>query len=211
MRGIWEVEVRRRIIRDTEFVCPQCGLDRTGCEVEPQRWCTVAGLPAIPLATLPNEIVCDACGRQCDVGVLDVPTTAQLTRYLADAVRSSVAFVVRAGRTNAFDFTISDAVSEVAISTMQSDGYEYGATQLQDDVARLDDDTARASLRRLTDELTAHGKQNFLHRMAAIARASGVISGRQHRALVEIGVALGMSAPHINGVLAVAALDLETA
>ena len=161
------------------------------------------------MATLPNEVVCDACGRRCDAGVLDVPTTAQLTHYLAEAVRSSVAFVVRAGRTNAFDFSISAAVSEVAISTMHSDGYEYGHTQLHDDVARLDDDTARASLRRLTDELTSHGKQSFLHRMAAIARASGTISGRQHRSLVEIGVALGMPAPHINGVLAVAALDLE--
>ena len=209
MRGNWGVEVRDRIIQQVEFVCPGCGLDRTGCEVEPQRWFAVAGLGIIPLATLPNEVVCDACGRRCDAGVLDVPTTAQRTRYLAEAVRSSVAFVVRAGRTNAFDFSISAAVAEVAISTMHSDGYEYSQTQLYDDVARLDDDTARANLRHLTDELTPHGTQSFLHRMAAIARASGRISGRQQRSLVEIGVALGMSAPHINGVLAVAALDLE--
>ena len=209
MRGNWGVEVRDRTIRQVEFVCPGCGLDRTGCEVEPQRWFAVAGLSIIPLATLSNEVVCDSCGRRCDVGVLEVPTTAQLTGYLTEAVRSSVAFVVRAGRTNAFDFSISGAVSEVAVSTMHSDGYEYSTTQLHDDVARLDDDTARANLRRLTHELTSHGKQSFLHRMAAIARASGTISGRQHRSLVEIGVALGMPAPHINGVLAVATHDLE--
>ena len=209
MRGKWGIEVRDRTIRQTEFVCPGCGLDRTGCEVEPQRWFAVAGLSLIPLATLPNEVVCDACGRRSDIGVLDVPTAAQLTRYLTEAVRSSVALVVRAGRTNAFDFGISAAVAETAISAMQSDGYQYGETQLHDDVARLDDDTARANLRRLTDELTPHGKQGFLHRMAAIARASGTISGRHQRSLVEIGVALGMPAPHINGVLAVAALDLE--
>ena len=199
------------MIRPIEFVCPGCGVDRTGSEVEPQRWYTVAGAPIIPLATLPGEVVCDACGRQWNLGVLDVPTSSQLTQYLAEALRSSVAFVVRAGRSNAFDFGISATVCDVAVDTLQSNGYEYGETQLHDDVARLDDDTARANLDRLAHELTAHGKQGFLHRMATIARASGEISLRQQRALIEIGVSLGMSAPHINGVLAVAALDLETA
>lgn len=207
----WGVEVRDRTVRQVEFVCPRCGLDRTGCEVERQRWFSVAGLSVIPLATLPNDVVCDSCGQRSDVGVLDVPTTGQLSGFLADAVRSSVAIVVRSGRTNAFDFSITTAVAEAAISTMQADGYDYDEDQLRDDVARLADDTARANLSRLTHELTAHGKQNFLRRMAAVAGANGAVSARQHRSLVEIGVALGMPAPHINGVLAVAALDLEAA
>lgn len=207
----WGVEVHDRTVQQVEFVCPRCGLDRTGCEVQRQRWFSVAGLSLIPLATLPNDVVCDSCGQRCDVGVLEVPTTAQLAGYLTDAVRGSMAIVVRSGRTNAFDFSITTAVAEAAISAMQTDGYDYNETQLHDDVARLDDDTARSSLNRLTNELTPHGKQGFLHRMAAIASANGTVSVRQHRSLIEIGVALGMPAPHINGVLAVAALDYESA
>ena len=211
MRRLWGVEVRPRAVRQTEYVCPRCGLDRSGSEVEPQRWFTLAGLPVIPLATMENEIVCDTCGHRSDLGVLEIPTTDQLTSYLETAVRCSIAFVVRSGRTNAFDFNIDASVVSFAIAVMAADGHAYDEKQLRDDVARFDDDDARASLRRLAAELTQQGKQGFLHRMAAVALADGSINAREHRALAEIGGALGMSAPHINGILAVASLEYQAA
>ena len=211
MRGTWGVEVRRKAVRQTQFICPRCGVDRVGNEVEPQRWFHVAGLPVIPLATLPNEISCGVCGYRCDVGVLEIPTTDQLTSYLEIAVRCSIAYVVRSGRTNAFNFNIDPSAIRLALAVMHADGHAYDETQLREDVANLDDDDARSSLGRLTGELTPHGKQGFLHRMATIALADGPMNPREHRALAEIGVALGMSAPHINGILAVASLEFEVA
>jgi len=211
MRGMWGVEVRRRAVRQTEYVCPRCGLDRTGSEVEPQRWFTIGGFALIPLATLPNEIACDTCGHRSDLGVLEIPTTDQLTNYLEMAVRTSIAFVVRSGRANAFDFHIDPSVVALGLAVMAADGYTYDETQLRDDVARYGDDDTRSSLGRLTAELTQHGKQGFLHRMAALALADGPINPREHRALAEIGVALGMSAPHINGIIAVASLEVAAA
>jgi hypothetical protein len=205
------VEVRRKTIQETEYVCPRCGVDRMGSEVEPQRWFRIARLPIIPLATMPNEIMCGTCGHRSDLGVLEIPTTAQLTEYLEIAVRCSIAYVVRSGRANAFDFHIDPAVVALAVAVMHADGQEYDVNQLHHDVAHLDDDDARASLGRLMPEMTSHGKQGFLHRMAAIALADGPMNVREHRSLAEIGVALGMSAPHINGILAVAALEFETA
>lgn len=211
MRAMWGVEIRRKTVRQTEYVCPRCGVDRIGSEVEPQRWFVIANLPLIPLATMPNEIMCDTCGHRSDLGVLEIPTTAQLTSYLEMAVRCSIAFVVRSGRANAFDFKIDSSVVALALAVMTADGHAYDEAQLRDDVANLDDDDARSSLGHLTGELTHHGKQGFLHRMASLAVSDGPMNARQHRALAEIGVALGMSAPHINGILAVAALDLESA
>jgi len=211
MRAMWGVEVRHKMVRQTEYVCPRCGVDRTGTEVEAQRWFTIAGLPLVPLATLPNEMICDTCGHRNDLGVLEIPTTSQLTRYLEIAVRSSIAFVVRSGRSNAFDFHIDSSVLNVALAVMAADGHVYDEAQFRHDVATITDDETRSSLGRLTYELTSHGKQGFLHRLAAIAMADGPITPREHRALAEVGVALGMSAPHINGILAVAALDLEAA
>jgi hypothetical protein len=182
-----------------------------GTEVAPQRWFAVCHLRIVPLATLPNEVECHVCGHRSDLAVLDVPTTEQLAVYLSMAVRSAVAFVVRSGRTNAFDFHVDATVRETAIAIMKAEGHEYPSDQFDDDVANLSDDHARSSLQRLTAELTPHGKQSFLHRMASIALADGPMSAREQHALVEVGVALGMSAPHINGVLAVAALQPEAA
>lgn len=211
MTKMMGVEVRHQAIRETEYVCPRCGVDRMGTEVEPQRWFHVVRVPVIPLATMPNEMVCGTCGHRSELGVLEIPTTAQLTEFLGIAVRCSIAYVVRSGRANAFDFRIDPEVASLAVAVMHADGQEYDVDQLRRDIAELDDDDARASLSRLMHELTSHGKQGFLHRMAAIALADGPMNPREHRALAEIGVALGMSAPHINGILAVAALEYESA
>jgi len=210
MKGIWGVEVRRRTIGQADYVCPRCGLDRVGSEIEPQRWFKIANMSLFPVATMPTEITCDTCAHRSEIAVLEIPTTAQLTDYLEMAVRSSIAFVVRSGRANAFDFNIDTSVVSLAMAVMAADGNDYDEAQLRDDVAGISDDDARNSLGLLTAELTSHGKQSFLHRMASIALADGPISAREQHSLVEIGVTLGMSAPHINGILAVAALEFET-
>lgn len=60
---------------------------------------------------------------------------------------------------------------------------------------------ALASCRRLAPELTDAGKGRLL---AEMARTAGGVTTRAQRAvLLELGVALGLSAPAINGLLAV--------
>lgn len=211
MRGIWGVEVRRRTVRHIDFVCPRCGVDRVGNQVEPQRWFTVAGVALIPLATLPGEVVCETCGYRNDLGVLEVPTTAQLIGLLEMAVRSSIAVILRAGCFDDGCDTITADASQAARSIMAAEGHDCDEAQLIDDMAGLDERDAEASLRRLIAELTPHGKQIFLHRIASIAIADGPMNERQRHALQKIGVALGMSAPHVNGVLAVVELQTEAA
>jgi hypothetical protein len=202
MSRMWGVEVRIRTVADATYVCPACGLDRDGVEIEPQRWFTVLGLPLIPLATLEPQIECGTCGHRCDVAVLDVPTSDLLGVYLDDALRHAVATIVRAGVGPGGE--IDRSTHQAAINTIIADGRSYDDQQFEADLTGLDDIDTANRLRRLTDELTAHGKQSFLHRMASIAMADGVLTDRERQSLVEIGVALGMSAPHINGVIAVA-------
>jgi hypothetical protein len=211
MRGIWGVEVRRRTVRHTDFVCPRCGVDRVGNQVEPQRWFAVARFAVIPLATLPGEVVCETCGHRNDLGVLEVPTSAQLIEFLAMAVRGSIALILRAGCSDADGHDIGAAAGQMAISIMEAEGHVCDEALLLDDMARLDSADVKESLARLSDELTPHGKQGFMHRMASLTLADGPMNDRQRLALVEIGVALGMPAPHINGVIAVAVLEPEAA
>ncbi len=204
MNRIWAIEVRNRTIRNAAFVCPRCGLDRGGAVIEPQRWFTVMELPIVPLATLEQVVRCDECDYRCDLGVLDIPTSEVLAMYLDEALRHSVATIVRAA-----GGVPSATMQDAAIQTVVANGLGYDADTFRADLVGLDDIDTADRLGRLANELTPHGKQGFLHRMAAVAQVDGSMTVRQLRALVDMGVALRMPAPHINGVVAVATLQLE--
>lgn len=205
MNPIWAIEVRNRRVRTTQFVCPRCGMDREGAELEPQRWFTVLTTPLVPLATLARVVECDVCLHQSDIAVLEVPTSDLLAAYIDDGLRHAVTTVVRAGGTP------SDETRQAAVAAVMANGHDYDLERFDADLVGLDDIATVERLHRLIDELTPHGKQSFLHRLAAVAQVDGALTAAQRRALVDIGVALGMSAPHINGVIAVATAEFQTA
>lgn len=206
MVAMWGIGVRTRRLRDVAFVCPRCGVDRDGSVVSTQRWFSVLRIPLVPLATLDHMIECHACRHRAGLTALEVPTTEALAHYLLDATRRSVATMVRASA-DRHDPDVRDA----ALATMHSAGYAHDDALLDHDVAGLSDDDTAVALARLSDEMTPHGKQSFLHRMATIALADGPLTNREQQRILEIGVALRMAPPHINGVLAVAANHLEAA
>src|SRR4051794_388275 len=80
------VGVRAKRISRVEFVCPRCGLDRTGAVIEQQRWYHVVGVPIIPLATLDSAVRCDECGHRSSLAALEVLTAKALTECLRVAV-----------------------------------------------------------------------------------------------------------------------------
>ncbi len=196
---ILSIGVRYRTVRPVEFVCPRCGLDRTGSELVPGRWARVFGVSVLPLGEHEPVIQCDDCGHESDLGVLDVPTTQQLVGILEHA---TVAALVTAVRTS--DLRRIDNVLASAHRALLDVGYEPGQIDLDEAVATLSEVEARDRLRRLGSELTTHGKQGFLHRVAAVAMAGTSLEPAARDALVRMGCDLGMAAPHINGVLAVA-------
>jgi hypothetical protein len=204
MKRWWGTQVRSTALREAEFVCPRCGVDRDGSVVELQRWFFLGGLPVVPLATLPEMVECGTCGHRSDLGVLDVPTSDLLAEFLYDATRHSVISMVRASEAEQ-----NPTVRHLALATMRAAGHAYDEVLLDHDLQHLTDDATTDRLRRLVEEMTPHGKQSFLHRMAMVAMADGVMTTREQHVLVNIGVALGMATPHINGVLAVASTHLE--
>lgn len=172
-------------------------MDRTGAETVATRWACVAGVPVVPLGEHDPEITCDECGHSSDLGVLDVPTTAQLSTLLREATIGALVLAVRtsdpSGRT---------AARAAAISALDEAGFTSALATFDDALDTLNDIEAHLRVRRIGHELTAFGKQGFLHRVAAVGSASTTVAARD--ALAQIGCDLGMAAPHINGVLAVA-------
>lgn len=172
-------------------------MDRTGAETVATRWACVVGVPIVPLAEHDPEITCDECGHSSDLGVLEVPTTSQLATLLHEA---TVGALVLAVRTADPDSTV--AARAAAVVALDDAGLSSARATFDDALGTLGEIESRLRLRRVGNELTAFGKQGFLHRVAAVGAASGTAAARD--VLVQIGCDLGMAAPHINGVLAVA-------
>lgn len=196
------IVIRTKPLRPVEFVCPQCGVDRTGTVVDQRRWMSVLGLPVVPLAVLDPMVECDACAHRSGIGVLAVPTSTTLGDMLAQALRHAIASVLRAGDSAAAPTAEAE---RQAVAIMRNAGFDYDRFDLDRDLALLHDAGTTPMMLPLADELTPHGKQGLLHRLYGLAATSGEPTRAQRELLVRIGVAVGMAAPHINGVLAVAA------
>lgn len=165
------------------------------------RWASLLRLPIIPLGELDPIVVCDECGHVSDLGVLDVPTTARLAVLVEEATIAAVVAMTQATTGEQLA-----AVKERAVTAVLDAGYGYNSRRLDEDVAAMSTGERRCRLGELREEMTPHGKQGFLHRMTAIVMVDATITSTQRAALVEIGCGLGMAAPHINGILAVAAV-----
>jgi hypothetical protein len=198
---ICRLEVRHRTTRPVELVCPRCGLDRTGQVVVPTRWACAFGVPVARLGQEESLVVCDECGHTSDLGALDVPTTAQLATLLRDATVAALVLAVRSTDREAFD-----AVYEAALVELTDAGFGDARATFRNELDELSPAEARLRLRRIGHELTSYGKQGFLHRVTSALADSEPLDQTQRDALVGIGCDLGMAAPHINGVLAVATL-----
>ncbi len=191
------IEIRTSPIRRVEFVCPQCGIDRDGAIVDQQRWFVALRVPLVPLAKLDPVVECQACGHRCGIGALTVPTAAALSEMLNRAMRHSIATIVRHG-----DASPPAGAERFAVAIMRDAGFAYDRFALDADLAELTDAGTTPHMRPLADELTAHGKQGLLHRLHTLAMIGEGPTAAQRNALTRIGIALGMAAPHINGVLA---------
>lgn len=200
---IFSIGVRHRTVRPVEFVCPRCGLDRTGTVLSPVRWAKVARLPVVPLGEADEVVACDDCGHESDLGALDVPTTEQLAQLLEDATAAALAIAVRVNENS--DEARRTEVRSRAQQVLEEAGYRSDDARLDADVVTVDDAAARRRFRGLASELTPLGKQSFLHRITSVATGGQALSDAQRASLVEVGNELGMASAHVNGVLAVAA------
>jgi len=203
------VGVRAKRLSQVEFVCPRCGVDRVGAVIEQQRWYTVLGVPVVPLATLDSAVHCDECGHRSGLSVLEVLTSSALAECLEQAMRYATAAMVKASIADGDGITM-EMLDEI-FDLMLVSGYEYDEVTLAADLTDIDDTALVAALRPLVEELTPHGKQGFLHRMVGVALADGSLTRTEQHTLVQIGVDLGMAAPHINGVLATAVTHYQAA
>lgn len=197
-----KIVVRQRTVRELQFVCPRCGLDRAGRQVSRRRWWQLAGVPLVPVGAAEPGVACRVCEHRYDLDVLDVPTTAQLSSVLEDATVACVVTILRA--------TALDDHAEIgrrAIDMLERNAYAYDDDRLAHAVSTVSEAEARRRIGRLRHELTPYGKQGLVHRLTDIVMPDARIATSHRDALVDIGRSLGLGAAHVHGLLAVATVD----
>jgi tellurite resistance protein len=199
---IFGLRVLYRTIGQGEFHCQRCGGDRPYQHRTGRRWFTLFFIPVIPLTMTGEHVKCAVCGTCYRMGVLDLPTSAQMQERLPAGVRAAATAVLRAGGAS------SAPARRRAIDAIKGAGQaDYGDAALDADLsasarsAHPAQDLAEA-LNRLAVQLAVPAREWFLADAVRIGLADGPLSDDERQAVQEIAAQLGMTAAQARGVIA---------
>lgn len=193
---VWGFRARYRTLSMGTFYCPHEGGDRSYHHQEARKWFTFFWIPIIPLSVLGEFVECASCGRTYDEVVLTMPTTGMMMDNLANAMRHAVVSIIVA------DGVVDDDEKAVALDVMQEfSDTPYLEYDLDRDLETLNPTHLADEFRKVAGMLNDHGKELLLGACLKIAAADGSIHPSERAELVTAGIALGMSAAHIKGVL----------
>ncbi|TDC82406.1 TerB family tellurite resistance protein [Actinomadura sp. 7K507] len=180
------------------FHCPACGGDRDYRRRQGRNFFTLFFVPVIPLTKTGGEIIeCDTCKGRWNLGVLDVPTTAQLAQMPAMLLRMAIAQVLRSG-----DYT-NAAVRSRAVAVVQQAGVAYDDNALNGDLARPFDEV-RVEMGRAASALAPEARESILRAAAEIALADGKLSVSEEETLAAVGADLELTRVQVTGVVSMA-------
>jgi Tellurite resistance protein TerB len=184
------------------FHCQRCGGDRSFHQLAGRRWFTLLFIPLIPLSLTGDHVRCDICGTRYRMGVLTLPTTAQMQVVLPIGMRAAAVTMLRAAggggepaRRRAID----------AIRDAGADGYNAPAldADLSGSKAHPPGPDPARSLKALTLQLAPLARQWFLAAVVRIGLADGPLTDEEREAAHEIAAQLGISPAQARDVISV--------
>jgi tellurite resistance protein len=198
---IFGLRVFYRTIGQGTFHCQRCGGDRGYRHRAGRRWITLLFIPVIPLSKVGEHVKCAVCGTGYRMGVLAIPTSAQMLVALPAGVRAAATVVLRAGGGD------SAAARRRAIDAVKDAGLkDYDDAALDADLATSamsadpDQDLA-GPLNRLAIQLAVPAREWFLADAVRIGLADGPLSDEERHAAQQIAAQLGMTPAQARGVI----------
>ena len=198
---IFGLRVFYRTIGQGTFHCHRCGGDREYRHRAGRRWITLLLIPVIPLSKTGEHVSCAVCGTCYRMGVLQLPTSAQMLAALPAGVRAAATAVLCAGGGD------SAPARRRAIDAIKGAGLEdYDDAALDADLAT----SARSAnpaqdlagpLNRLAIQLAVPAREWFLADAVRIGLADGPLSDEERHAAQEIAAQLGMTPAQARGVI----------
>jgi tellurite resistance protein len=199
---IFGLRVVYRTIGQGAFHCHRCGGDREYRHRAGRRWITLLFIPVIPLGKVGEHVRCTGCGTRYRMGVLALPTTAQMLAALPAGMRAAAAVVLQAGGGR------SAQARRKAIDAIKGAGLEdYDDAALDADLSTtaLSANPAKdlaGPLNRLAVQLAVPAREWFLADAVRIGLADGPLSDEERHAAQEIAAQLGMTPAQARGVIA---------
>ncbi len=198
---IFGLRVFYRTIGQGAFHCQRCGGDREYRHRAGRRWITLLFIPVIPLTRVGEHVKCAACGTWYRMGVLALPTSAQMLAALPAGMRAAATVVLRAGGGS------SAPARRRAIDAIRSAGLaDYDDAALDADLATSAMSANPAQdlagpLNRLAIQLAVPAREWFLADAVRIGLADGPLSDDERQAAQEIAAQLGMTLAQARGVI----------
>jgi tellurite resistance protein len=198
---IFGLRVFYRTIGQGTFHCQRCGGDRGYRHRAGRRWITLLFIPVIPLSKVGEHVKCAVCGTGYRMGVLAIPTSAQMLVALPAGVRAAATVVLRAGGGD------SAAARRRAIDAVKDAGLkDYDDAALDADLATsaMSADPGQdlaGPLNRLAIQLAVPAREWFLADAVRIGLADGPLSDDERHAVQEIAAQLGMTPAQARGVI----------
>jgi tellurite resistance protein len=177
------------------FHCPHCGGDRQYRRRSGRRFFTLFFIPVIPLNRMGEFVECSVCHSRYDVGVLAVPTTAQLTAMPAVVLRAAICQVLRSG-----DVTHRGA-RERALAVVHNAGDQgYDEAALDQDLMRPFEEV-RIELARASATLAPEERENFFAEAIRIALIDGPLTESERATVLAVGSDLNLTRVQVTGVI----------
>ena len=198
---IFGLRVFYRTIGQGAFHCQRCGGDREYRHRAGRRWITLLFIPVIPLTRVGEHVKCAVCGTWYRMGVLALPTSAQMLAALPAGMRAAATVVLRAGGGS------SAPARRRAIDAIRSAGLaDYDDAALDADLATSAMSANPAQdlagpLNRLAIQLAVPAREWFLADAVRIGLADGPLSDEERQAAQEIAAQLGMTLAQARGVI----------
>ncbi len=198
---IFGLRVFYRTIGQGVFHCQRCGGDREYRHKAGRRWFTLLLIPVIPLTRVGEHVKCAVCGTRYRMGVLALPTAAQMQAALPAAMRAAAIAVLRAGGGSSGPSTrrAIDAIKGAGLAD-----YDEAALDADLSTSELSADPAQdlaGPLNRLAIQLVVPAREWFLADAVRIGLADGPLSDEERHAAQEIAAQLGMTPAQARGVI----------
>jgi len=196
MLVIWGWRAVSRTLGTGVFYCPGEDADLAYRHRKARRWFTLFFIPVIPLNELGEYVECEGCDRRYDQGVLTMPTAAQMTDDLANAMRYAI---VALGRT---DGIAGESQRTAALEAMRKFGdTPYLEADLSRDLMELDASGFEPAVSRIAGSLSESGKERFIAECVRLGAADGGIDESAVERIKGAAAALEMSPLHLAGIL----------
>jgi tellurite resistance protein len=179
--------------------CHRCGGDRAYQQCTGRRWIQLLNIPLIPLEHIGEHVQCRSCGTRYRLGVLMMPTTAEMQAALPAAALAAATTMLRAGD------EASGQARGRAIEIIKTAGLtEFDDAALTVELAAGADaylDMA-AALSTVAEQLIGPASEWFLADAVRVGLADGPLSDDERDAAGTIAAYLGMTVAQAHGVIA---------